>query len=422
MRVLLVALQPLIVVYQSVFLALAQVWANKLRSILTTTGIVIGVASVTAVIAALTGLKSNVLSEFESFGTNKIFINPHRPQTGPLKNAFYQQIYFTRNLFEGILEHTPSVRAITRVMRVGVTVRREDKTLEDVDASGIDASWHSIEGRSVTLGRAFSLIDNEVGRPVCLINSKTQESLALPRDPTGEAIFLEGQRFTIVGLVEDAPQSAMFRGNSGDSEVFVPFDAAIRLAKTTFPIYTVTAAAKSPAVSDEARAELTFALRQRRGIAPGDPDTFRIDAVEKFVQQFNSLASAITLVATGIVGVSLLVGGVGIMNIMLVSVSERTREIGLRKAVGARPTTILLQFLVEAVTLCLMGGLLGVAGGQGLTAILKMIPNAQLGRAVIPGWAIALSFGFAAVVGLVFGMFPAIKASRLDPIDALRHE
>jgi putative ABC transport system permease protein len=153
-----------------------------------------------------------------------------------------------------------------------------------------------------------------------------------------------------------------------------------------------------------------------------EENTFRIESVEQFVQQFNSVATAITMVAGGIVGISLLVGGVGIMNIMLVSVSERTREIGLRKAVGARPSAILLQFLIEAVMLCLMGGLTGLLAGQGLTTAMASIPEAKLEQAYIPAWAVALSFGFSAAVGLIFGMFPAIKAARLDPIEALRHE
>ena len=138
-----------------------------------------------------------------------------------------------------------------------------------------------------------------------------------------------------------------------------------------------------------------------------------------YIDDFQTMATAITAVAGGIVGISLLVGGVGIMNIMLVSVSERTREIGLRKAVGARPSAILLQFLVEAMVLCLLGGLIGVLAGEGITLLFKSFPAARLEKAAIPGWAIVLSFGFAAAVGLVFGMFPAIKAARLDPIEAL---
>jgi putative ABC transport system permease protein len=165
-----------------------------------------------------------------------------------------------------------------------------------------------------------------------------------------------------------------------------------------------------------------FFLRQRRHLRLEDPDTFRIEVVQQFIDKFKQIATTMTLVAGGVVGISLIVGGVGIMNIMLVSVSERTREIGLRKAVGARPSAILLQFLVEAVMLCCMGGALGVLGGAGLTKLIANIPGAHLDRATIPGWAIAVSFGFAASVGLIFGMFPAIKAAQLDPIEALRHE
>jgi putative ABC transport system permease protein len=182
------------------------------------------------------------------------------------------------------------------------------------------------------------------------------------------------------------------------------------------------AASRSPEVSEEAQAEVTFFMRHQRHIRLGEADTFRIWVIQKELDEFSKVAATTTAIAAGVVGISLLVGGVGIMNIMLVSVSERTREIGLRKAVGARPGAILLQFLVEAVMLCCLGGLFGVLGGQGLTKVIAGLPGANLDKAYIPGWAIALSFGFSAGVGLVFGMFPAIKAARLDPIEALRHE
>jgi putative ABC transport system permease protein len=193
------------------------------------------------------------------------------------------------------------------------------------------------------------------------------------------------------------------------------------------PRINVIAACRSPELSEDARAELRFFLRRARKVAIGDPDNFRIDAIQEYVDNFRNIASVMTVVATGIVGISLLVGGVGIMNIMFVSVSERTREIGLRKAVGARPGAILLQFLIEAVMICLMGGLIGVVIGQVMTSGLAYIartsiPDLKLAEAYIPMWAIGLSFGFSAAVGLVFGMFPAIKAARLDPIEALRHE
>ncbi|MBL8877360.1 MAG: FtsX-like permease family protein, partial [Phycisphaerae bacterium] len=163
-------------------------------------------------------------------------------------------------------------------------------------------------------------------------------------------------------------------------------------------------------------------MRRIRHIEPGDPNTFGVEAIDSAIEQFKKLATFLQVFAAGIVAISLIVGGIGIMNIMLVSVSERTREIGLRKAVGAKPSVILTQFLVEAITLCLIGGAIGLAIGQGLVFVLRSVPALSLDGAVIPGWAIGLSVGFCAATGLLFGMFPAIKASRLDPIEALRHE
>lgn len=408
-----------VLLYQSLFLALGQIWANKMRSVLTTIGIVIGVASVTAVIAALSGLRKNVLSEFESFGTNKVFIMAARPPHGPLRNASFQQIRLSPANFDGMLDHCPSLRHFTRVASTSANVSFGQNSEPNVQISGIEPAWHEIEHRYVELGRPFSLIDNEQARPVCLINPKLQEKLGLDRDCIGQSIMIGDRRFRIVGVVEQRPESNMFRDGLSQSEIFVPFRTILQGRQ--LPVYVI-AASNSPDVSAEATAEITFFLRRKRRLGLEDPNTFRVEFVEQFVQQFNRVAGAITIVATGVVGISLLVGGVGIMNIMLVSVSERTREIGLRKAVGARPSAILLQFLVEAVVLCMLGGLLGVLIGQGMTTALANIPNAQLDQAYIPGWAIVLAFGFAGGVGVVFGMFPAIKAARLDPIEALRHE
>jgi putative ABC transport system permease protein len=182
------------------------------------------------------------------------------------------------------------------------------------------------------------------------------------------------------------------------------------------------AAGKSAETVEDAQAELKFFLRRTRHIRPGEPDTFIVQSLQSALDSFNKIAVIVTMVAGGIVGISLLVGGVGIMNIMLVSVSERTREIGLRKAVGAKRSAILTQFMIESVTLCFVGGLVGVGFGQLLTMAIANIPQVKLDLAHIPLWAIGLSFTFAGVVGIVFGMVPAIKAALLDPIEALRHE
>jgi putative ABC transport system permease protein len=264
------------------------------------------------------------------------------------------------------------------------------------------------------------VLDNAQVRPVCLINTTVRDKLDMDRDPVGQYLDVDGNRLLVVGLLE--PPAATI-GNSADArEVIIPFTYAV--SKERWPWYEVMAASKSPQLSDDAKAEIEFYMRQKRRIKPGKEDTFEVQTAQRVVEQFNKVASMVTMIATGIVGISLLVGGVGIMNIMLVSVSERTREIGLRKAVGARPSAILLQFLVEAVVLCLIGGAIGLALGQALTTtVASFLPQeAKVERMVIPPMAILLAFGFSAGVGLIFGMFPAIKASRLDPIEALRHE
>ena len=405
--------------WQSAFLALGQIWANKVRAILTTIGIVIGVASVTTVIAALTGLKDSVLKEFASFGASNIIIRPDwsRLQLG---RRMADVSIRTREL-EDLLVHCPSVKTYSRLAFYRSTIAYEARSEPNVQLVGIEPAWHEIMNRQVTVGRPFSLVDNEQGRPVCLINDKAIEKLGLPTDPTGIALLIAGRRYRVLGIIQPRNDTGMFGGDQSAIEVFLPLMSVAKLTNLEgFPL--VIASAHSPEVSEEAAAEVKFFLRRTRHVRIGDKDNFNIDTVQAFVDTFRKVSGAITVVAIGIVGISLLVGGVGIMNIMLVSVSERTREIGLRKAVGARPGAILLQFLIEAVMICLMGGVIGILIGQGLTLIMTRIPQAQLQNAAIPAWAVVLSFGFCALTGLTFGMFPAIKAARLDPIEALRHE
>ncbi len=404
---------------QSVLLALGQIWSNKVRSLLTTMGIIIGVASVTAVIAALSGMKANILADFEVIGNNKIFVQAWRPQTGRFRHASWRSIQFVPSDFDGLLEHCPSVETFTRITGYNAAVTFGERSIESARVSGIEPAWHDMENRFVMMGRPFNLVDEEGARNVCLISEKTRDELRLNRDCVGQSIYLDNVRFLIVGVVDPPREFSMIGGGGPDHEIFIPFTTCWKRYQGWM---VVLLDAVKPEMSDDARAEIRFFLRRSRELRPDDEDTFRIEAVEAFVQIFSKVASGITMVAGGIVSISLLVGGVGIMNIMLVSVSERTREIGLRKAVGATPTAILLQFLIEAITLCSVGGLLGLAGGQILTVIMGMIPAANLERAYIPIWAMVISIGFSALVGVFFGMFPAVKAARLDPIEALRHE
>jgi len=417
-RILLAPLMFAQLVYQSVYLALGQIWANKTRSILTTIGIVIGVASVTAVIAALTGLKSKILSEMETLGSNTIFINPWRPDTGPMSGLSWWNIRFKSREFEGLLEHCPSVERYALECWGGeYTAKYGEKSVPAVDARGVEPAWHKIEYWTILAGRELSEID--AGQAVCLIEPKLRDKLGLDKECVGETIRLGYRAFRIIGVVEKPPRAMIEGGRQEYYEIIIPFKTALKLRRWHW-IWAM-AASKSSELTEDAVLEIKFFLRRARHIKPGDPDTFRIETMKSIIEKFNNIAIIVTLVAGGIVGISLLVGGVGIMNIMLVSISERTKEIGLRKAVGAKRSAILTQFLVEAVVLCFVGGLVGVGVGKILTLAIASM-NPLLEKTYIPAWAIVLSFAFAGTVGICFGMFPAIKAARLDPIEALRHE
>lgn len=419
-RMLLAPPRILWLTYVSLQMSLGQIWANKLRSLLATLGIVIGISSVVAVIAALAGLKTKVLAEFETFGANKVFVYPYRPDSGPDRNApFYGRINLEPQQFNGLLEQAPSVADFCRLGEGSSSVDYLDTHLDNVSVYGIDFSWHGIHNRWVEKGRTFSVVDQLNARPVCLITTKTRDDLKLPEDPIGESIVMYAQKFKIVGIVEANPAGAAFGGAVVRQEIYVPFPTQIR--RDTPWVYAV-AVAHSPEVAEEASAEIQVFLRNTRGIAPGNPDNFRMEVLSQAIEQFQELATGVTAVAGGIVSISLLVGGVGIMNIMLVSVSERTREIGLRKAVGAKPTALLMQFLIESVTLCIVGGLIGLCVGQLMVEGIQRIPNANLDQAYIPLWAVLLALAFSGGVGVTFGFFPALKAARMDPIEALRHE
>jgi putative ABC transport system permease protein len=406
--------------FESVMLALRQIWANKLRSMLTALGIIVGVASTTAVIAALTGLKTKVLAEFETFGAARIYVWPSRPEGVP-RNLFpWEKIRLKKEEAAAIAEQCTSLKGITPISETSLTVQSDQENLDGVSVTGIWPAWHATENRQVIMGRPFSQADVDNARQVCLVNDLAVRDLQLPADPVGEHLIIGGRRFLIVGVVETITER-MTGFNTISAELFIPHSLMEKFMDRDFFMRFV-ALANSPAEADDATADITRVLRKVRGLGSGDMETFRVQPIDQFIDQFKSVATGITAVAGGIVAISLLVGGIGIMNIMLVSVSERTREIGLRKAVGATPTAILLQFLLEAVTLCLTGGLVGVLIGQAFALAVSSIPGARLENASVPAWAVALAFVFSAAVGVIFGMFPAIKASRLDPIEALRHE
>jgi putative ABC transport system permease protein len=409
--------------FQTVFLALGQIFSNAMRAILTTLGIVIGVAAVILIVGATQGLKSYVLEQFDSVGASRVWIFPQRPRVGGDRFS-WRQIRMTNAEAMGMLAACPSLKRMTPIKSVTYPVISGDRQVDNVTVQGIWPEWHQIENRQVIQGRPFFAIDEEERRQVCLINDKAIDELGLETNCVGQSILVGGRKFLIVGVVETKQPSMFMGGGEARSEIFAPFRTVDMMRPEPLSGLYIAAQTNRPEDFDEAKAEITDFMRRMRRLQPGDPNTFEVAAIEQAREQFNKVAFVITLGASCIVGISLIVGGVGIMNIMLVSVSERTREIGLRKAMGARPGLVLTQFLVEAVVLCLVGAAIGMAIGFGGISLASLAADKDsfFAKLSVPLWSVYLSVGFSAATGVIFGMFPAMKAASLDPIEALRHD
>jgi putative ABC transport system permease protein len=311
------------------------------------------------------------------------------------------------------------IRDLSPLFRPGFSEVRFTGMSATAQVMATTASYQEVNQRYARLGRFISDSDDAGARRVAVIGEKLIEDLHLPANPVGQFILYGNEWFKIIGVMEK--RGEIF-GMSQDNYLIIPFKTGQRLiGSNTRPQLSITVAVRDLARLDETRSRIRTVMRQAHRLKPDERDDVEIESADQVAKTFDKISTTVTLVMGGIVGIALLVGGIGIMNIMLVSVKERTREIGICKAIGARSRDILLQFLIEAVTLSVLGGLLGLVIGYGLgVAIAAMIPDFP--PAVVPWWAVALSVLFSGSVGVVFGVVPASQAARLDPIDALRYE
>jgi putative ABC transport system permease protein len=399
-------------------IALSALRANKMRSILTTLGIVIGVAAVVAVVSIVQGLQFMISNELGGLGATFILIDPDFGRGIPGVAA--RQIKLTWEDGLAIKEKVPGVRYITPVLIGQDKVKYRDRQHQPDFVFGTNQDWPEVANYGVERGRFFSRLDLETRKKVTVIGSEVVEELKLGREPLGKEIYIGKYPATVIGVMEDKGQSL---GMNYNDLVYLPFDSAVGLfGRESANLVRLRLQAESPEDVEQIKDQIQALLRQRHKIPADEPDDFQIATQDEILETAGAILRGTTAVVGGVVGIALLVGGIGIMNIMLVSVTERTREIGTRKAVGARRQDVLLQFLIEAVTLSLLGGVVGLLLGWGFGVLaVKLLPG-DLPPAHVPLWAVILAFGFSTLVGVFFGIYPAAKAARLDPIEALRYE
>ncbi len=405
--------------------AFSAIRANTMRSMLTTLGIIIGVAAVIAVVSVVQGLQAMANQEFQGVGATYIFVFPDSQQGGGGHGVVLaRQVKLTWDDGQAIRDQVPGIRMITPVLQGSEVLKYRDRSHRPSGIMGVNSDYPEVVNHTVDHGRFISRIDLQHRRKVAVIGQEVVDELDLGSEPIGKEIYIGSTPVLVVGVMEERGQAM---GQNRDDMVFVPFDAALSLfGRNAGDAIQLHLQAQSSDVVEEVKGGVQRILRQRHKIGVNDPDDFQVIMQDEILSAVNRFLSGVTAVVGGVVSIALLVGGIGIMNIMLVSVTERTREIGVRKAVGARRQDILVQFLIEAVTLSLVGGGLGLAIGYGMgvtiSAILSKVLDGDFPPAYVPLWAVALAFGFSAVVGIFFGIYPAGKASRLDPIDALRYE
>jgi putative ABC transport system permease protein len=397
-------------------IALKALNRNKMRTILTMLGMIIGVGAVITMVALGTGARTTIEERVKSAGTNMIMVNAGNFSSGGVRMGQGNSTTMTP-------EDAAMIKAIPGVQYAAAGANSRSQVIAgnqnwSTNVQGTDIDLPLIRNWPTKYGSFFTAADVTGAQKVAVLGTVVSDTLFGPDvDPTGQIIRLRSQPFKVIGVMASKGQSSM--GQDQDDTIFTPYTTVMKKLQGQHNINNITvSAAQADQIQDTAEA-IRVALRTSHKIVPGDPDDFMVRTLEEMASVQTETTKTMTTLLASIAGVSLLVGGIGIMNIMLVSVTERTREIGLRMAIGARGKDVLLQFLVEAIVISLIGGLIGIGLGFGLSAAVQKFMQWP---AVISPNAIALAFGFAAVTGVFFGFYPARKAAGLDPIEALRFE
>jgi putative ABC transport system permease protein len=408
-------------VKESAWMALETVRANKLRSALTILGVSVGVVTVVFMVSIIQGLNKAFADQIESLGSNTIWATKFDPSIGhqPTQEEIHRK-ELTIEDADTIRNEAPSIVGVAPFYRkVAETVQYRGKQSDTPILIGATPYHEFTVSSYVDRGRFISELDVERRENVCVLGIDVVKALFSYEDPLDKEIKIAGHPFKVVGIME--PLGSIL-GQSRDNSVFIPITTFGKYyPEFDFPeiISAIIVRPVSRAHVKTAIDEMTDILRRRRGVKPGQPSNFGISSQDALLDVYNQLTGATYLVLTAISFVALMIGGIGVMNIMLVSVTERTKEIGLRKAVGATRLNILSQFLIEAVVLTAIGGLLGLLVGE----VASLLTNRYSPLpAYVPAWAIVIGIGISAGVGIVFGLWPAWKAARLDPIESLRYE
>lgn len=408
-------------VKESALMALDTLRTNKLRSALTILGVSVGVVTVIFMVSIIQGLNKAFADQIESLGSNTIFVSKFAPSFGrPPGPEEIHRKDLTMEDAEAMRTEAPSIAGVSPVVRMlASTIRYQDKQTDTPILFGVTPYYEFVQSQYVATGRFVNDVDMQDRSNIVILGVDVKQALFPYEDAVDKDVRINGNPYKVVGVMEPLGN---FFGQSRDNSIFVPITTFDKYyPDRPFPeiVFFVIVRPRSRAFVKPAMDEITDILRRRRRVPTGEPNNFGISSQDSLLDVYNQLTGATALVLTSISFVALMIGGIGVMNIMLVSVTERTKEIGVRKAVGATRLNILSQFLIEAVVLTAIGGLAGLAVGE--IASLLMNKYSPL-PAYVPLWAIAVGVGISAAVGIIFGLWPAWKAARLNPIDALRWE